>query len=428
MALSSTDINMKMKLLITGITFFLSLYSIAAQPSTNLMVNVESYGAVANGTTDNSNAIANAISALHPGQTLFFPCTTGQFYLVKSPINFGSLKNIHLEGSGSGCDLSYAGSTYQPAAFNFVGAWSIDVRNMDFYSSNGILPQTILMLGRPTPNSQSGQFKFTNVRVEGWATKAIVYSIASEENSWIAPTIIINGGGASYAFYTSWNDDLGVANLPQGSNLSLWMQNFHLFDFSPNIDPTHSLIYDEGNSSGAGNHTYRDGYLASGNGTGFSFGSSGSYMTVWMGLTVDSNRFEDGYQMFNFTGGGSFGDIALTNNKSAGVSKYMINLPSTCYDCTIQGNNVQQGDHAVSSIGTLENSYVSENYPVTVQTVINSHLFDRLHGTVQVSSGALPACSSANEGTIGYLKGSGKGNGSLQVCQYFSGNYRWIAH
>ncbi len=285
--------------------------------------------------------------------------------LVKSPINFGSMHLHEPRRIRPGCYLEYIGSNSAPYAFSFAGAELVDIRNMDFFSTNyGVVPQSVLLLGRLSSNTQSGGFKFNDVRVEGYATKAIVYSIASEENQWLNPTIILNGGGALYAFYTSCSDDFGLHNLATASNLSLWMQSFHLMDFSSSIDPTHALIADVGSSSGAGNHTYRDGYLASAGGTAFEFSSPGTGSIAWMALTVDSNRFENGYQMFDFTGGGSFGDVSLTNNKTAGVSHYMMNLPTSCFDCTFQGNNVNQGDPTTTVLGSLVNSHLVGELPI----------------------------------------------------------------
>ncbi len=394
------------------------------------VVNVESFGAVANGSTDNTKAINAAVASLHQGQTLFFPCSAGNAYVVDSPISFGKLNYTHIEGSGPGCFLYYKGSTPQPYAFSLVGAEAVDVRNMDFYGGNSAAPpQAVLLLGRTNASQQSGQFKFNGVRVEGYATKALVYSIASEENTWLETSLDLNGGGALYAFYTSGSDDLGVADLPTASNLSIWMQNFHICDFSSSIDPTHVLIYDNGLSSATGNHTFRDGYLASRNGTGFAFGAEGTSMISWMSLTVDSNRFENGYQMFNFTGGGAFGDVSLTNNKSAGVSKYLIYMPTACYDCNFEGNVVQQGDGATTVFGTLLNSSVSENYSFTVQHVISSNVFNRSAGTLQLSSSLSgAACNATTEGTMRYLSGASTGTGVFQICQSRAGSFSWITH
>lgn len=416
------------------IVLFSCLAQAAKLPNTvaqsSLMVDVEAYGAVADGITDNTGAVQSAITALVTGQTLYFPCTSGYTYLVLSPINFGRLNNMHVAGSGPGCTLTYGGPTSQPYAFSFVGAEGVDITEMDFASSNASAPpQTVLLLGRTNSNVSSGHFNFNSLTVGGYATKALVYSIASEENSWLEPNLDLNGGGALYVFYTSGSDDLSVANLPSSSNLSLWMQNFHVKDYSSGITPAHVLIYDNGNASGSGSHTYRDGYLASGNGTAFAFYSNGSGTIAWMNLLVDSNRFEDGYQMFLFGGQGSFGDIVLTNNKTDGVTNYLIDLPTTCFDCTFQGNVVAQGNPTVSQFGTLQNSTLSEAYPFTVQHIASAAIFNRTTGTLQLASGLTTvACSSANEGTMGYVPGSGSQNGRFLICQRVSGNYTWTVH
>lgn len=392
------------------------------------VVNVENFGAVADG-SDSTAAILRAVAALRTGQQLYFPCTNGYLYHVSSPISFAGLQQVQIQGASAGCGMLYSSSRSQPYAFNFVGASNINIRNINFDVASGNQPPSVVvLLGRTSSNAWSGLLRFNNVQVQGYATKAIVYSIASEQNTWIEPTIVLRGGGALYAFYTSSHDDLNVNNLPTSSNLSVWMQNFNLVDWSSGIDSSHSLVFDNGWSSGAGSHTYRDGYLSSYNGTAFTINADQGTI-AWMGLSIDSNRFENGYQMFEFSGGGSFGDIALTNNKSGGVSKYMIHLPSTCYDCTFQGNSIAQSDSNVSVFGTLSNSQVSENYPFSYGNTVNSYVMNRTSGALQIgSSSTSVSCSSALEGTMQYLKGSGNTNGIFRICQRVSGAYAWVAH
>jgi len=408
----------------------LGLAQATTPPPSNLIVDVESYGAIADGTSDNTQAIQSAVAALRTGQTLYFPCSTGHYYSVSSPINFGHLNSMQIMGSGPGCFLYYQGAVAQPYAFSFVGAQFINITNMAFSSAmSGANPEVVLLLGRTAPSVASGHFRINGVSVQGYATQALVYSIASEENAWLQPTLNLNGGGARYVFYTSGSDDLGVANLPSSSNLSLWMQNFQVCDYSPNIDSTHVLIYDNGNASSSGSHTYHDGYLASKNGTAFAFYSNGAGAIAWLSLSVEGNRFESGYQMFYFGGSGSFGDIILANNKTASVTNYMIDLPTTCYNCTFQANVVEQGNTAVSQFGVLQDSFLSENYPFTVGKVINSTVINRALGTLQISSAAsTAACSSVAEGTMRYLPGSGSRNGSFQICQLQAGTYSWVTH
>lgn len=70
--------------------------------------NVESYGAKGdNGVTDDTDPINTAISNLQPGDTLLFPCTTGNIYVIKSQLTIFKNKNqVLLSGvtiDGSGC-------------------------------------------------------------------------------------------------------------------------------------------------------------------------------------------------------------------------------------------------------------------------------------------------------------------------------------
>src|SRR5207244_2992235 len=58
--------------------------------------DVTSFGAMGNGTTDDTTAINNAIAALVPGDTLLFPCGT---YLTTSQLLI-SVSNVTIDGSG----------------------------------------------------------------------------------------------------------------------------------------------------------------------------------------------------------------------------------------------------------------------------------------------------------------------------------------
>ena len=411
------------------LTAFLSPPLTTAQ---NLVVNVESYGAQSDSYSDNSGPISQAMAAMHAGQTLYFPCTRPGAYNISSPINFARLSGMQIRGaSKQGCGLVYVGSGAQSSIYSFVGASNIEVTDLSLnVFGTAQAPQTVVLLGRTGPSAYSGSVAFNNVTIDGYASKALVYSIGSEQNTWMEPTMILRGGGASYVFYTSSVDDLGVASLPTVSNLSVWMQNFVLIDSSSASASGHSLIYDVGYSSAAGNHTYRDGYFAS--------GSSGRGMTIyaapgsvsWMALTIDSIRFENGGDMFYLAGGGSFGDISITNSKADGPSTYLINLPTSCTNCTFQANSVGQGHATASLFGTLRNSHVSENYPFTVGTAINSFIEDRTSGIFQLGSptGSAVACAANNEGAMQYLKGGNGSDGLFRICQYRSGNFNWVTH
>jgi hypothetical protein len=60
--------------------------------------NVLNYGAKGDGTTDDTAAINSAIAALQPGDTLLFPCTTSDTYLISSQLTI-DVADVTVDGS-----------------------------------------------------------------------------------------------------------------------------------------------------------------------------------------------------------------------------------------------------------------------------------------------------------------------------------------
>jgi len=79
--------------------------------------NVQSYGAVGNGSHDDTAAINSAIAALRPGDTLLFPCTANSTYLITSQLTI-NVTDVSVDGSscaairdtGSGTVMVIGGS------------------------------------------------------------------------------------------------------------------------------------------------------------------------------------------------------------------------------------------------------------------------------------------------------------------------------
>jgi hypothetical protein len=87
------------------------LCMIALSPSSvrAMVRDVTAYGAKGDGQTDDTTAIGNAIAALQPGDTLYFPCTSGgSTYRILSQLTISvasgvPLSNVTIEGDPSGC-------------------------------------------------------------------------------------------------------------------------------------------------------------------------------------------------------------------------------------------------------------------------------------------------------------------------------------
>jgi hypothetical protein len=78
--------------------------------SSGTIVNVTSYGAIGNGSTDDTAAINNAIAALQPGDTLEFPSGT---YKVSSQLTI-NIPNVTIDGSSNTATISYVGGGNGP--------------------------------------------------------------------------------------------------------------------------------------------------------------------------------------------------------------------------------------------------------------------------------------------------------------------------
>jgi hypothetical protein len=342
-----------------------------------------------------------AINTLKEGETLLFPCVNGGRYIVKSPIDFGALRHVTLQGTDRTCGLFYSSSRSNTYAFSLAGADSVTFENLRLFSvSNTIYPKVVLLMGRLSSNSGSAHHVFDKVQIDGYATKALVYNIASEEDAFTNIFLILNGGGAKYVYYTSNSDDLRIASLALASNLSVWFSHFHIDDYSADLDATHSLVYIHNQSSAGGDEVWRDGYFGQGEGPEEKHLASAVTIHADKGAgnsqrtTFDSNRYENGLIFFHIdAAGGSVSDLRLTNNSFATAAKtgyFLYASPgSTLSNVYLSDNETgYTQDHSLvgltSALGRLQNSYVAENYPVTATSISNSTIQNRLTGTFTV--------------------------------------------
>lgn len=199
------------------------------------------------------------------------------------------------------------------AVLDFRGTQAAGLDNIKVYGDQTLTPKTGILLGRNSVGS-AGFHIFNNVSVEGYFSKAAVYSIASEENTWIRPHISLIGGGALYAFYTSQGDDLAVGGLTGSSNIqgTLYAPWFR----SDVNDAASSLIYI---NAGAGTlaWTFSGGYLLP---------KSGAYVTIQTGA-VDASDTP-----------GQFVFIGINGEKNPGGLD-----PHAGFDLLVSGSRVLHG-------------------------------------------------------------------------------------
>lgn len=161
----------------------------------NDIVSVRDYGAVGNGTTDDTAAVQAAIDfcKANPGFTLFFPRGS---YLITTSLN------CTYAGSAAGIDTGYYGFTVEgedqintyikgetsgTPVWDLTGKPRMTFRNIGFanYTDGAHNPSCMLLLARNLTNSFAGGHVFERVSLRGYCTQTMVQTASSEVNNWL---------------------------------------------------------------------------------------------------------------------------------------------------------------------------------------------------------------------------------------------------
>ena len=135
--------------------------------NTGTIINVLNYGAIGNGSTDDTTAVNSAIAALQPGDTLLFPCTSSSTYLLSSQLTL-NISNFTVDGStcailhniSSGAVMVIGGSgngnpNYGPAVALSSTANEL-ATTFSTVSSLGLAPGDYLLLQQGGKDSSTG--------------------------------------------------------------------------------------------------------------------------------------------------------------------------------------------------------------------------------------------------------------------------------
>jgi hypothetical protein len=201
-----------------------------------------------------------AVDILQPGDVLYI----SGIYDVTSEVSFAGKDHITVMGDEyQSSRILYTGSGGR-SVVSLIGARHITFKDIEIHSANNVSPpKSALILGRLNSSVSYGYHRFERFSVRGYASQALVYSVASEVNSFDNAFFWLDGGGARYAFYTSEQDDLDLTGFSPSSNLSLWFKHCYIGNVSTHNDAAGFYI----NGRGAtGDIVFRDGYIAANNG------------------------------------------------------------------------------------------------------------------------------------------------------------------
>jgi hypothetical protein len=182
-----------------------------------IFVNVKTYGATGDGTTDDTAAIQSAINAVRSagGGVVFFPQGT---YIVSISLNFTGMVGFEVWGSGLGGTTIRLNTAGTPG-IDLTGSRNYSFRNMLIFAGSGTnSPNVVILKARNNTLASVGLSEFNNVQIEspnsGTTCKAVVYSYASEDDSYVKCNLYTHVASTPALYITSKND-LSVTSLYQ---------------------------------------------------------------------------------------------------------------------------------------------------------------------------------------------------------------------
>jgi len=222
------------------------------------VANVLDYGAIGDGSTDDTTAFQNAIDAVTSqggsdvGGTVFVPkgiYKTTSTLLMKHGVEMVG-ENFHSPGSRTAASL-IVGHHNGVSVISFKGAQGCALRDIGINIGSGFEPKTHLLFGRDT-SASAGLHEIKRVFTQGVASVAAVYSIASEQNSFEDCIFdLTETATGKICFFTSQADDIyTVDSLVASSNV---LMSFKNVDFKNRIDDaaSYGIYIRSGGSTGA---------------------------------------------------------------------------------------------------------------------------------------------------------------------------------
>jgi len=371
------------------------------------------FGAVGDGSTDDRQAIQDAIDLAENGDVVYFP--GGRIFRIEGMLDLAGKTGVTLLGGQNGAIDGQSGIYLYPAsgggtiaALSLVSARYITLENLSFWISNttGVARCGVIM-GRSDADSY-GNHRLERLVVQGYASKALLYNVASEENSFISCRFELWGGGAADTVYFSGEDYLGVATsefpLHTSSCLSNWMYGCEFF-YLPATNADSAAFHIAG-IQGVGDLYLIGGFSGIGSGSAFHIEARSSGQNAMEQIVIEDFRVESssgGLYGLRLSGPSGSRVHGLTVRRlhtaqfsASGARVIKGETGVTVYDAVFEGNRgvlLNTGTGMFDPIGSVIDAadglaamdYAGSN-PVTINNV-TSTTFRPFYGNLAVNGG-----------------------------------------
>mgnify|MGYP001575669333 CR=1 FL=1 len=344
--------------------------------------------AVCDGVTDDGAALNSIIDNVPNGYKIILPgvCKT------TVEIDFAGKDGLVVEGKGwptngspvTSSGIYYAGNAGR-SAVSLAGATNITFRDFEISSSATTPPKALLLLGR-TSGGSFGTHNIDHVKIKGYATQALVYSIASEGNVWDGGTYLnLDGGGAKYLYYTSFQDNLALGGLTSSTNTTTFMAHMIMGLSDPIANSAN--IYIQTTDANATDFKIRDSLIGNG-GTG---GAGSSYVEINMAGTggpfgrilIDGLHAEGGAPTYGLkitTDGGTIralNSLTLVNSTmSSPATNFIYGADNTTINLSKIEYNYNSPASSVYNMSFTKLQYDKTNFTVRNQAFQNDIVFN----------------------------------------------------
>lgn len=357
--------------------------------------HVDAYGAVGDGTADDTAAFAAVLTAIRARdagkvKSAVLKLTPGANYLITNSLNLTDIADVTIDGGTSETRITYAdadATTAKRVLFDCLGSARLTFRDFTVWGDSTNVPAVFFSFGRSTDanGEDSGQNKVQNVHCRGYWTVAAFYNVASELMHLSDVWVLTSGPtGCKYAVFASGTNDESVGSeyATRSATVSMacvWVNNFNI---GSGATPTAYIPFKFGPE--AGNITIRDGYAYTYDSQPIIQTTGNTYNLVVENLLCEGAP-DNSIHFTAYSGAGTIRNVtligvALGNYAALGIKQDAGTIIQSLAIINCQGNTVANAS-SMSFLGEVNDSYIGRWWTTAGSGTVTLNKFynSRLH-------------------------------------------------